>query len=62
MRDAILRLAEHNGLSLSAAVYNDDSAKPVSAIKERAGERQVAKEQPAFALGNVGKAKGAGMG
>jgi conjugative relaxase-like TrwC/TraI family protein len=47
---------------LSAAVYTDDSAKLVSAIKERAGERQVAMEHPAVAVGNVGKAKGAGLG
>lgn len=47
---------------VSAAVYTDNSAKLVSAIKERAGERQVAIERPAVALGNAGKAKGAALG
>ncbi|MEP7351225.1 MAG: MobF family relaxase [Sphingorhabdus sp.] len=47
---------------LSAVVYTDDSAKLVSGIKERAGERQVAIEKPAVALGSAGKAKGAGLG
>jgi conjugative relaxase-like TrwC/TraI family protein len=46
---------------VSAAVYTDNSAKLVSAIKERAGERQVAIERPAVALGNAGKAKGAAL-
>ena len=47
---------------LSAAVYTDDRAKLVSGVKERAGERQVAIEKPADALGRIGKAMGAGLG
>lgn len=47
---------------LSAAVYTDDSAKLVSAIKERAGERQMAIEQPAVELERAGKTKVAGLG
>lgn len=47
---------------VSAAVYTDDSAKLVSGVKERAGERQVAIEKPADALGRIGKAMGAVLG